>query len=135
MDDLTHSLQVVDLIRRLQGREHVSLLEASRGGGAAWLAAVPLEEAGYAFPRQTFRDAVAVRMGIPLPDPLPPACPSCGEEDAEFSHSLKCHTGGWVRRRHTDVLKEWARLMKMLCETVVEEPELGPVIGLCPRRN
>jgi hypothetical protein len=94
-----------------------------------WLAAIPLDDSGLALDRQTFRDAVAIRMGLLPPDELPKDCPSCGEEDIEISHLLKCPNGGWVRRRHTEVLKVWAKLMRGVCETVVEEPYLGPVIG------
>jgi hypothetical protein len=72
-------------------------------------------------------------MGLPLPDGLPPSCPSCGEEDADLAHYLSCSKGGWVRRRHTEVQKALARLMKIVCETVVLEPVLPEV--LAPFKN
>lgn len=128
-NDLEASLRAEELVERLHGSEKRSLQESLEGAGAVWLAAIPLEEAGFAFPRQTFRDAVAIRMGLPVPDPLPACCPSCGKEGAELAHYLKCSTGGWVRRRHTEVLKELSRLMGEVCETVIEEPTLGPIRG------
>ena len=122
-------MKAAQLERELEGRERASLHEALNGGGNVWLAAIPLDDSGLALDRQTFRDAVALRMGQPIPDKLPSYCPSCGEEDIELSHFLKCPNGGWVRRRHTEVLKVWAKLMRGVCETVVEEPFLGPVVG------
>ena len=50
-------------------------------------------------------------------------------DDIDLAHMLKCPSGWWVRRRHTEVLKTWVRMMRGVSETVVEEPILGPVIG------
>ena len=120
-------LKATRIAESLTGLEKRSLQEAMLSGGTRILGTIPLEDARFALPRQTFRDAVAMLMGQPLPDGLPEACPSCGEEGADLAHYLKCCDGGWVRRRHTEVLKELARLMKEVCETVEEEPVFGPV--------
>ena len=125
--DLALSLEAEDIEQRLTGRQQRSLHEARLSGAARWLAAIPLKDAGYALPRQIFRDAVAIGMGLPLPDGLPPSCPSCGEEDADLAHYLSCSKGGWVRRRHTEVQKELARLMKLVCEVVDVETVLPEV--------
>ena len=128
--ELRLSLEAERVEQSLTGRQQRSLHEARLSGAARWLAVIPLEEAGFALPRQVFRDAAAIRMGLPLPDGLPPSCPSCGEEDADLAHYLSCSKGAWVKRRHTEVLKALARLMKMAgCEVVVEEPLLGPIFG------
>jgi len=117
-----------DIEIRLSGAEKRSLHEAKLSGSSRWLGAIPLEEPGYALTRQTFRDAIAIRMGIPVPDPLPPECPSCGA-DADLAHLLKCPFGGWIRRRHNEVQRELIRLMKQVCDVVIAEPVLPPVQG------
>jgi len=126
--DLARSIEAAEIEERLIGAERRSLHEAQLSGGARWLGAIPLEAPGYALSRQTFRDAVAVRMGLPVPDPLSPDCPSCNQE-ADLAHLLKCPNGGWIRRRHNEVQRELIRLMKGACDTVIAEPVLPPVHG------
>ena len=89
----------------------------------------PLESLGLALDKQTFRDAVALKMGRDFPDPLPQICPSC---DAPFdiSHALKCKKGGWVRRRHDEVKDAWATLFKKVSSSVGKEPYLPSAIGM-----
>ena len=129
--DLAMALEAGAIEEKLEGAERRSFHEVRLSGGARWLAAVPLDDPGFALPRQVFRDAVALQMGMPLPDALPPNCPSCGQHDVDVAHFLMCPNKGWVRRRHTEVLKELARLMRSVCGKtgVIEEPELGPVQG------
>lgn len=133
MRDLALSIEADEIERRLGGAEQRSLHETRLSGGARWLAAIPLNDFNcrYALPQQVFRDAVALQMGQPLPDDLPSHCPSCDEQNVDVAHFLKCPKKGWVRRRHTEVLKELARLMRGVCGKtgVIEEPELGPVRG------
>ena len=83
--------------------------------------------------RQTFRDAIALRMGLPLPDPLPERCPSCGEP-FDLDHALKCSTGAWVRRRHDEVKLAWKRLLQQVSATVLEEPLVPQAVGVSFRR-
>ena len=93
----------------MPGKERAlrSFEEGSSEGGARWLSAVPMPEHGLAFDRLTFRDAVALRMGR-VPDGLPDVCPSCSKgEPFTLSHALKCHNGGWVKMRHTEVIGAW----------------------------
>ena len=90
-------------------------------GAAPWLSAVPLDALNLALDRQSFRDAIALRMGVDPPELLPQRCPDCGEAFS-VSHAMKCHNGGWVRSRHGEVLREWKKLMKKVCDSVVEEP-------------
>jgi hypothetical protein len=80
--------------------------------------------------RQTFRDAIALRLGRDLPDPLPTCCPSCGEAGFDVSHALKCKAGDWVRRRHDEVAKAWMRLFKRVSPTVQHEPFLAAPVNL-----
>jgi hypothetical protein len=131
MTDARLSLEAEELEAELDGNESRTLREIRMTGGASWLAAIPLEDSSFALSQQTFRDVVALLMGQPLPDELPPDCPSCGSKGVDVAHLLMCPNGGWIRRRHTEVLKELARLLKVVCgqTAVYEEPELGPIMG------
>ena len=96
-------------------------------GGSAWLAVLPLEALGLDLDDVTFRDAVALRMGQELPDAPRRKCPSCGA-DGSIDHLLKCKRGGWVSRRHREILRAWKSYLERAGATAVyEEPYLLPV--------
>ena len=99
------------LASRLSGRAARGFEEARSRGGSAWLSFIPLESLGLDLDAETFRDAISLRMGQELPHPLPSTCPSCGEK-MSISHALKCKKGGWVNRRHREVLKAWMRYLE-----------------------
>ena len=82
-----------ELAEGLSGRAARGFEEARLRGGSAWLSVIPLQALGLDLDAQTFRDAVALRMGLDLPDGLPPKCPSCGSV-ASVDHLLKCKRGG-----------------------------------------
>jgi hypothetical protein len=128
--DEREKAEALELLEQLQGRERKGMEEILEGGCSAWLGAVPLECLGLTMERITFRDAVALRMGLPPPDHLPSHCPSCGEGGFDVTHALKCKKGAWVRRRHDEVKKAWATLFKKVSTTVVEEPFLPLPTGL-----
>jgi hypothetical protein len=113
----------------LLGDERDSMNEMKLPGSDRSIMAVPLEDSGFAFDRQTFRDHVAMRMGQPCPDPLPEDCPRCGKKDIDRAHLLDCKTGGWVRLRHGEVQRAWAKVMRQACGTATLEPAIGPVSG------
>ena len=78
----------------LSDRARRGFEESRLAGGSVWLSCVPLERLGLDMTRQSFRDAVSLRMGLPFSDPLPTICPSCGchfhgEEEA-VDHLLIC---------------------------------------------
>ena len=124
-----HSEEIADRLEAgMEGRRRHAFEEARRAGGSAWLTARPLEHMGLGVDRQTFRDAVALRTGRELPDRLPEVCASCGEQ-MSLSHALKCKKGGWVVRRHREVLKAWSTLFRKVTPTVIEEPSIGAGIG------
>jgi hypothetical protein len=119
-----------ELLKLLSGRSRKALEEAlDIGNGFDWLTHAPLDHLGLSLDRQTFRDAVALRMGVPLPDPLPDYCPSCGAP-FDLAHALKCKNGDWVRRRHDEVARTWMTLFKRISSTVQPEPFLAAPIGL-----
>ena len=116
-----------EIAKLLSGRQARGFEEARLRGGSPWLSLVPLDELSLGLDRCAFRDAVALRMGLPFPDPLPSQCPSCGGE-FDISHALQCKRGGWVTRRHLEVLRAWKRyLIRGGYSTVREEPLLRPL--------
>ena len=120
-----------ELLAQLTGRARRALEEALEcPNGGDWLSHLPLEYLGLDMDRQTFRDAIALRMGRDLPDALLTCCPSCGEAGFDVPHALKCKAGDWVRRRHDEVAKAWMRLFKRVSPTVVPEPHLAAPVNL-----
>jgi hypothetical protein len=118
-----------DLLKRAHGRSGKALEEALDSNCSDWLSYAPLERRDLVLDRQTFRDAVALRMGVDFPDPLPPYCPSCGEL-FDLSHALKCKKGGWVTKRHNQVARVWRALFKRVSPVVEAEPLVAPPINL-----
>ena len=119
-----------ELLKQLTGRSRKALEEAlDVGNGFDWLSHAPLDYLGLSVDRQAFRDAIALRMGVPLPDPLPEYCPSCGAP-FDIAHALKCKSGDWVKRRHNEVALTWMTLFKRISSTVQSEPYLAAPIGL-----
>ena len=123
-----------DMAQGLSGRAARGFEEARLRGGSSWLSFAPLDELGLSMDRQTFRDAVALRMGVELPDGMPASCPSCGE-DADLDHLLSCKKGGGVVRRHNEVMRAWKRYFeKAGYRTVHLEPVLRTLPpGALPR--
>ena len=125
--DTAYRERADELAEGLSGRAARGFQEARMRGGSAWLAFLPLEALGLDLDSVTFRDAVALRMGLPLPESVPSMCPSCGIK-ADTGHLLKCKRGGWVSRRHKEVLRAWkAYLERGGATAVYEEPFLLPV--------
>jgi hypothetical protein len=116
-----------DLAQHLSGRAAKGFEEARLRGGSSWLSFVPLDELRLGLDRQTFRDAIALRMGLPFPDSLPSHCPSCGA-DFDVDHALRCKKGGWVSRRHLEVIRAWKfYLSRGGYHSLREEPYLCPL--------
>ena len=93
-----------EMAKDLSGRAARGFEEARLRGGSSWLSFAPLDALGLSLDRQTFRDAVALRMGVELPDGLPSTCHSCGSA-TDLDHALSCKKGGWVVRRHNEVVR------------------------------
>jgi hypothetical protein len=119
-----------ELLTHFSGRARRALEETLEAGpGGDWLSHAPLDFLGLSMDRQTFRDAIALRMGTPFPDDLPDFCPSCGGA-FDVSHALKCKKGNWVTRRHNEVAKAWLALFRKASATVTSEPFLAAPVGL-----
>ncbi len=125
--DKTFTKRAEDLAAGLTGRAARGFEEARLRGGSAWLSFIPLEALGIDLDETTFRDAIALRMGQELPEAPPRKCPSCGAA-CGINHLLKCKRGGWISRRHKEVLKAWKSYLERGGAThVFEEPPLLPV--------
>lgn len=111
----------------LHGRAARAFEEARLRGGSSWLSFAPLDSLGLSLDRTAFRDAIALRMGVDLPDALPTTCPSCGSPFS-LEHALECKRGGWVVRRHHEVARAWKRYFeKGGARSVQLEPVLRPL--------
>ena len=107
--------------------EKAKILEAIQEKGASsWLNALPIRSQGYALDKQSFRDAISTRYGIPL-HKLPSHC-VCGNLFS-VEHALTCKKGGFVSSRHNEVRRITADLLNEVCNDVEEEPLLLEVTG------
>jgi hypothetical protein len=117
-----------EMAKDLSGRAARGFEEARLRGGSSWLSFAPLDDLGLSLDRVTFRDAVALRMGVELPDGMPTTCPSCGEQ-ADLDHFLSCKKGGWVVRRHNEVVRAWKRYFEKAGYRIVH---MEPVLRALP---
>ena len=118
-----------EILKLLTGRSRKAMEEAfDMGNGFDWLSHAPLDHLGLSLDRQRFFEAIALRMGVELPDSLPDFCPSCGAP-FDIAHALKCKNGDWVKRRHNEVARTWATLFKRVSPTVEMEPYLSSPVG------
>ena len=123
------------LERELPPGQKRTLRETRLDGASSWLTATPLDSLGLQLDRGEFRDAVALRMGLDPPDPLPTLCPSCGHSNS-VSHALKCKREGLVMTRHRSVLLAWVALFRRAGSPLVVEEPLLPSLPphAAPRR-
>jgi len=102
-------------------------LEAAQEKGASnWLNVLPLKSQGYALDKQSFRDAIFTRYGIPL-QRLPSHC-VCGNTYT-VEHALNCKKGGFISSRHNEIRRITADFLKEVCIDVEEEPLLQEITG------
>ena len=107
--------------------ENSKALEASQEKGASsWLNALPLKSEGFLLDKQSFRDAIYTRYGIPHKR-LPSHC-VCG---AKFTieHALTCKKGGFITSRHNEIRRITADFLNEVCLDVEEEPLLQEITG------
>ena len=95
-------------------------------GASAWVTALPLTRHGLALHKGSFRDALCLRYGWPLPY-MPEKC-VC---DAPFNanHALVCKFGGYTTIRHNEIRDLTASLMREVCNNVSTEPPLQALTG------
>ena len=103
-----------------------SILAAQEKGSSSWLSALPLDHLGFDLHKGTFRDALRLRYGWPLPY-LPQQCP-CGSA-YNVDHALTCRLGGFPTLRHNQLRNFTANLLKEVCNNISTEPVLQPLSG------
>ena len=111
---------------RLPPERQLAIDLAQEKGASSWLSVLPLEEHGFHLHKTSFRDAICLRYGWPLPR-LPGHC-ACGSEFT-VTHALSCPTGGFPTIRHNEVRNDLGELMAEVCPNVALEPVLSPVDG------
>ena len=120
--DLRNNELLAEITNELGSSEKAKVLEAIQEKGAAsWLSALPIKSQGYALDKQSFRDAISIRYGIPL-HKLPSHC-VCGSPFS-VEHALTCKKGGFVSSRHNEVRRSTTYLLKEICSDVEEGPLL-----------
>ena len=114
-------------LRQQMNNYQKQLLEvSSEVGASSWLNAIPLKKYGFHLEKQSFRDALYLRYGVPL-SRLPQKC-VCGAPFNEV-HGLNCQRGGFVVIRHNEVRDLTAELLAEVCNDVATEPSLTPISG------
>lgn len=104
--------------------EQIKLLDTtSEAGASSWLNAIPLKQYGFYLDKQSFRDSLLLRYGIPLKR-LPQKCVPFNEV-----HALNCSRGGFVMIRHNEVRDLTAELLSEVCNDVSIEPPLTWLTG------
>ena len=124
---------LAEVTSEMTSDDKIKALEAAQEKGASnWLNTLPLKAQGFNLDKQSFRDAISTRYGIPLKK-LPSNC-VCG---AVFSveHALNCKKGGFISSRHNEITRLTANLLKEVCIDVKEEPMLQEVTGFNSKRT
>ena len=95
-------------------------MRAKDGNISSWLSVLPLARSQFDLSAQGFHDGLALQYKKPLLF-LPSVCDGCG---ASFSneHTLDCHFGGLVSRRHNGVHDAFGDLASLVWSPVVKEP-------------
>ena len=117
----------VESIRQSLDESKRKLFDATSEHGAShWLNCIPLKCYDFHLEKQSFRDALFLRYGIPLKR-LPLKC-VCGANFDEI-HGLNCATGGFTTIRHNEIRDLTAELLNEVCNDVSSEPLLTPLTG------
>ena len=112
------------LHERLSFEQKRRLDAVTQQGASNWLSAMPIKSYGFFLDKLSFRDALFIRYGIPLPN-LPSRC-VCGEPYNEV-HALNCPRGGFISVRHNEIRDLTAELLNEVCNDVSTEPMLTPL--------
>ena len=92
---------------------------------SSWLSILSLDEHGFLWHKDDFRDDVCLCYGWPLPH-LPTEC-VCGTVE----HAFTCPHGGYSSLHHTEIKDTNAQLISEVCPNVATEPTLQQVINEC----
>ena len=98
-----------------------AIVRGAEPGASAWLAGLPIREAGLDLDRPEWEDNIALRLGQPLRH-LPKFC-GCGKVFT-VAHGLQCATGGFVMARHNSLRDFFVALSDAIFRYVRREPRL-----------
>jgi hypothetical protein len=113
--------------RLTEGSQRRAMEGARMKGGSLVLTTMPIAEHGFHLASKSdFHDFLKLHFGWPLPK-LPATCP-CGKSYS-VDHAQMCKLGGFVGRRHDDLVDLLGRRMKQCYNDVEVEPLLQPLTG------
>ena len=115
----------------LLGKQSVSVKrnfeQLSQPGASTWLGSLPLKDQGFNLNKAEFQDALNLRYDRPLKN-MPSKC-GCSKP-FNVTHAMNCKRGGFIGKRHDNIKKFEAQLLKQVCRDVQIEPPLQPVNGV-----
>ena len=97
---------------------------AAEPGASTRLNTLPIEEHGFLLVKSSFRDALCLRYGWPIPG-ICTRC-ACGSPFS-IDHAMICHKGGFLTLWHNEVRDVIAELLSQTCHCVSIEPRLQPL--------
>lgn len=124
--EIRQKLQLLRLREEMSDVDRRASDLAQETGASNWLTALPLKEQGFNLNKQEFRDAIAMRYGLPVFG-IPDYC-ACGS-NFNVDHAMQCKKGGFISQRHNEIRDLTANLLKEVCTDVQIEPPLLNVTG------
>ena len=116
--------ELAEIMSEVDENTRESLQLVQEHGSGAWLTCLPIQQLGYAYSKQDFRDAVHLRYGWDIPN-TPRFC-DCGAKN-DHNHILNCKRGGYVNYRHNNVRDSVAEYLRLVTKDVRIEPLLTPI--------
>ena len=83
--------ELAEIMSEVDETTRESLQLVQEHGSGAWLTCLPIQQLGYAYSKQDFRDDVHLRYGWDIPN-TPRFC-DCGAKN-DHNHILNCKRGG-----------------------------------------
>ena len=121
-------------VRQTRWPLHSIAGHSTKGERGAWLNALPVSSLGTLLDSESFRAAIALRVGADVC--IPHSCRCCGRMDSRGLHGLSCRYSAGRFPRHSvmnDVVKR--ALQKAGLPSVLEPPGLDRVDGLRSSRS
>ncbi len=109
------------------------MMQSQDKGASSWVNVrnvIPLEDEGFNVNKEEFFDSFRIIYNLPLPL-LPVTC--VFSQPNNLTHALQCQEGGFVNRRHDNIIDFLVCLLKEVCINVQAEPHLTNLLlsNLC----
>ena len=108
--ELRSKKELAEIMSEVDETTRESLQLVQEHGSGAWLTCLPIQQLGYAYSKQDFRDAVHLRYGWDIPNT-----------------PRYCKRGGYVNYRHNNVRDSVAEYLRLVTKDVRIEPLLTPI--------